>query len=89
MKFILVDLTYASLWRGMQFSFLASHLFTNCPVSATRKFDKPAFYIFMNVIDLKGVAWEWAEGRAIGHTNIDRLLELDTNLWSVSFGCGY
>lgn len=59
------------------------------PVSATRKFDKPAFYIFMNVIDLRGVAWESGEGRAVGHTNIDCLLELDTNLWSVSFGSGY
>lgn len=57
-------------------------------VSAIRKCDKSAFYIFIQVIDLKDVAWERAVGRAISHMSIDCLLELDINPGSVSFGCG-
>lgn len=55
-------------------------------ISAIRRFDKPAFRIFIRVIYLKAVAQERAEGRAIGHTNADCLLELDTNCGQYPLG---
>lgn len=56
--------------EACDFHFCQSTYLLTVPISATEKFDKSAFYIFIQVIDLKDVACEWAEGRAIGGTNV-------------------
>ena len=53
------------------------------PISATRKFDKTAFYIFIQVNGLKDVAQERAEGTVLDHTNTDCLLNLTLTVVSI------